>query len=178
MSLAAQGGRLCLAANPTYGSKAILARTTVLSGLSGWSLQPNPDSITSLAAGNGFTLGSSPSGVLKTTNGVNWAWTYRRPVGPLVFSASHQMFFSAAGNSREGQYWLNYDNPGGFDFGRNNIFQGLDAGRVFANQANPNGAVCLANHQLSTVAIPLSFEYATVAVNVGTVVDFTLEPDQ
>ena len=178
MSLAAQGGRLWLAATPTYCSKAILARTTVLSGLSGWSLQPNPDSITSLAAGNGFTLGSSPSGVLKTTNGVNWAWTYRRPVGPLVFSASHQMFFSAAGNSREGQYWLNYDNPGGFDFGRNNIFQGLDAGRVFANQANPNGAVCLANHQLSTVAIPLSFEYATVAVNVGTVVDFTLEPDQ
>lgn len=162
-----------LALRASYGHEAapFLVRSSTSTGLSGWSLAANPHSIHSVAAGNGLVLGSSSRGVLRSSNGNNLSWTYRRPVGPLVFSAAHNMFFSADGNSKEGEYWLDYVLPGNFEVWRP-PFSSL--GSVFANQT---GAVIVNGRSLSTVFIPSPLNYASIAVNVGVDIPVDLAPE-
>jgi hypothetical protein len=177
VSFVPQGTGLLGAVRPlTPGAAAppFLLRSTSATGLSGWSLVANPHAITSVAAGNGWFLGSSTRGVLRSTNGVNWVWASRRPVGPVVFSTPHNMFFSATGNSKEGIYWLNYVTSAGFDLHHQDgegFLHGTDA--VTANQT---GAVCVGGLNLSTVFVPEPWDYAAMAVNVGSTVDFDLTP--
>jgi len=88
VSVVPQATGLLLALRSQSGGDiaSFLMRSTSANGSSGWSLEANPHSIISLAAGNGWIVGSSTRGVLRSNNGLNWVWVSRRPVGPVVFS--------------------------------------------------------------------------------------------
>lgn len=103
-SMAANGNLLVLACS--YNDDPVGLCYSTNSGDT-WIQAPNNPGILRVAYGNGIFLGSGPSGVWKSTNGIDWQKVSSlASIESLMFSSPENLFFSNLGVSKDGLYWV------------------------------------------------------------------------
>jgi hypothetical protein len=158
-SMAANGNLLILACSYNEDSVGLCYSTN--SGET-WIKAPNNPGILRVAYGNGMFLGSGSSGVYKSTNGIDWQKiSSLSNVGSLMFSVPENLFFSNFGVSKDGLYWVDYDN------GSNSQLVSSGTGLIFAY-----------DKQLSITKVPHLYGISSRKASVNKPASFQIEVSQ